>query len=220
MPKPIPDLTGQTFNLLTVVSRAANDSGNNVRWTCLCKCGKTTPVRGTHLRSGQTRSCGCIMPAAVSKANIARLTTHNESGSLTGVSWMRMMQRCSNPKAPDYACYGARGITPCPFIAASPLNLISVVGRRLRQELSIDRINNELGYNCGQCPHCLENGLGLNIRWSTAKVQTRNRRSTRHLTAFGKTLSVAEWVERVGIPRNTLMNRIQRGWSIEKALTP
>lgn len=50
------DLTGQRFNRLTVIRRA--DDGK--RWLCRCDCGNETEVVGTHLKSGVTKSCGCL----------------------------------------------------------------------------------------------------------------------------------------------------------------
>ena len=50
------DLTGQKFNRLTVLKRA-NDSA---KWICLCDCGNLTEVTTTHLKSGHTKSCGCL----------------------------------------------------------------------------------------------------------------------------------------------------------------
>lgn len=56
------DLTGQTFSRLTVLSRAQRRSKTNrvARWLCRCSCGNTKIVDSAGLRSGQTRSCGCL----------------------------------------------------------------------------------------------------------------------------------------------------------------
>lgn len=52
------DLTNQKFGRLTVVSRAEN-IGKQVRWNCVCDCGKEFVAYGTNLRRGLTKSCGC-----------------------------------------------------------------------------------------------------------------------------------------------------------------
>ncbi len=54
------NLTGQTFNYLTVLSQAANSKHGQSRWLCKCKCGNTVIVSGTQLKSGKTKSCGCL----------------------------------------------------------------------------------------------------------------------------------------------------------------
>lgn len=57
------DLTGQKFNDLKVIERAENKRGPDgtsyVMWKCVCKCGETSIVRGTSLKNGSVRSCGC-----------------------------------------------------------------------------------------------------------------------------------------------------------------
>lgn len=52
------DLTGRTFGRLTVLGPAGSSSGKPA-WLCRCGCGKEIIVRGDHLRSGHTTSCGC-----------------------------------------------------------------------------------------------------------------------------------------------------------------
>lgn len=55
------DLTGQTFDRLTVVERTPNPHGRgDVWWLCRCSCGTVKPVNGQLLRSGVVRSCGCL----------------------------------------------------------------------------------------------------------------------------------------------------------------
>ena len=64
------DLTGQIFGRLTVIRRAPNKKTITM-WTCLCGCGNTTIVDASALRSGNTRSCGCLHKEQATK-NIAR----------------------------------------------------------------------------------------------------------------------------------------------------
>ena len=54
------DLVGKKFGKLTVVSFSHRDKSYQLFWNCICECGKKTMVNGRHLRSGQTKSCGCI----------------------------------------------------------------------------------------------------------------------------------------------------------------
>ena len=55
------DLTGQRFGRLLVLSRAPRTtSAHQARWLCRCDCGATTTVISQGLRSGGTRSCGCL----------------------------------------------------------------------------------------------------------------------------------------------------------------
>jgi hypothetical protein len=53
-------LTGKQFGRLTVVSQASHPPGKSTRWLCLCSCGNTKIIDGSSLRTGMTKSCGCI----------------------------------------------------------------------------------------------------------------------------------------------------------------
>lgn len=50
----------QKFGKLTVLERKSNDKHRNSRWLCQCTCGGTITVLGMSLRSGKTKSCGCL----------------------------------------------------------------------------------------------------------------------------------------------------------------
>lgn len=54
------DLTGQRFGRLSVLERAGNDSHGQAQRVAVCACGTTKTVAGAQLRSGKTRSCGCL----------------------------------------------------------------------------------------------------------------------------------------------------------------
>lgn len=53
-------MMGQVFSRLTVLSMEENSNRKDVRWLCQCQCGKQKYISGKNLRSGHTRSCGCM----------------------------------------------------------------------------------------------------------------------------------------------------------------
>ena len=59
MARPVMDLVGHTYGMLTVLARA-NPSDPYAMWLCRCECGGTKLARTKNLRNGDTRSCGCI----------------------------------------------------------------------------------------------------------------------------------------------------------------
>lgn len=69
---------GNTYGYLTVIERAENTKEGRARWLCKCKCGKTVVVLGKHLRSGNTKSCGCYQKERAAASNMERV------GSLVG----------------------------------------------------------------------------------------------------------------------------------------
>jgi hypothetical protein len=55
------DLRGQTLGRLTVMADSGEREGSNIIWLCDCSCGTTGyKTTGKRLRSGKTRSCGCL----------------------------------------------------------------------------------------------------------------------------------------------------------------
>jgi len=73
--------------------------------------------------------------------------------------------------------------------------------------MTIDRINNNLGY------------LPFNCKWSSLKDQSRNTRRNHFLSLSGESKTIAEWSEIIGVAYFTLLARIKRGWTIKRALT-
>lgn len=50
------DLVGHRFGRLVVLSRSATSA----KWVCRCDCGNLVEVTITHLKTGHTKSCGCL----------------------------------------------------------------------------------------------------------------------------------------------------------------
>lgn len=61
-------MTGMRFNQLTVLERDYSKK-NRVYWFCLCDCGKNTSVASSQLKSGKTKSCGCLKNESIIKSN-------------------------------------------------------------------------------------------------------------------------------------------------------
>lgn len=121
--------------------------------------------------------------------------------------WKIMIQRCENPNLEKYQIYGKRGIRVCARWRKSFVNFILDVGRRPSGNHSIDRINNDKGYQPG------------NVRWATRTVQARNCRKARRITFGGETRCIIEWAEKLHVDYRALQMRFGRGWSAERALT-
>lgn len=52
--------TGAKYGFLTVIKRVSPIGAQLVKWECKCRCGNTTIVAGSRLKSESTLSCGCI----------------------------------------------------------------------------------------------------------------------------------------------------------------
>lgn len=70
------DITGQVFGRLTVIERAGtylSPGGKKTpTWLCRCECGANLTIHGKHLRSGASRSCGCLSREATGVRNTTR----------------------------------------------------------------------------------------------------------------------------------------------------
>lgn len=200
---------GDTFGRLTVL---AFPKGS--RALCICSCGSTKTVATHDLKSGHSRSCGCLAKDALRERNILRWTTHGDSDNKHTVRlyriWAGMKTRCDNPSCHNHNLYGGRGITVCTEWATSYETFRDWAIRSGYTELlSIDRIDNSLGYFPDNC------------RWATRAIQSRNKRSNRFVVAFGETKCIQDWARdtRCNVPFTTLIRRINDGWDIEEAIT-
>ncbi len=121
-----------------------------------------------------------------------------------------MRARCNDPKHKGYKDYGARGITVCPEWDHSHgfKAFLEHVGPRPSNDHSIDRIENSLGYEPG------------NVKWATRSEQNRNKRTNVTLTAFGETMCVAAWAEKLSISEHTIWGRLKANLPVEEVLSP
>ena len=193
------DLTGEQFGRFVVVRRIKNDGRGNACWHCLCLCGEEVMVRGSHLRSGTIISCGCYRKEA--------RTTHGCTGIPEYNAYMAMLSRCSNPRHPEYKRYGGRGIRVYDRWRNSFELFLADMGPRPSSKHSLDRIDNDGDYE------------PINCRWATQIEQQNNRRNNRILTYGEKSLTIAQWVRKTGIPRRTIYYRLDKGWPIEMILS-
>ena len=135
--------------------------------------------------------------------------------------YINMKSRCLYPTAPNYKYYGGRGVSVCKEWADAE-RIKSIIGHPSKgwlafkewamsngyaDNLTLDRIDCNKGYS------------PMNCRWVDMKTQINNRRVNRLLTYEGKTKTVAQWADELGINNRTILSRLRRGWSVEKALS-
>lgn len=162
-------------------------------WLCRCDCGNTVVASGALLRRGMTMSCGCSLTDYHARRQANAIRHLPEYGV-----WHHINRRCHDPRDDRYYMYGARGITVCERWRASFRAFLEDVGRRPSPQHTIDRIDVNGNYEPS------------NVRWATPKEQANNRRNTIRLTHQGKTLTLAEWADELGIPLSTICNRYYR----------
>lgn len=187
------DLTGQVFDRLTVIGRDSK-ANSEWRWLCLCKCGQSKIVRGSCLRNGVTRSCGCYRDEQTRAAT----STHGKSNTREYRIWKQAKNRCFSPAVKGYDYYGARGITMCEDWKKDFAAFYRDMGP-CPLGLTLERINNDGHYEPGNC------------KWASRVEQARNTRDATFVTHEGETLHLKEWAERTGIQYKTLHSRHRHG---------
>ena len=201
------DETGNKYGRLTVGSKAGSNHRGMVMWECACECGNTTTVQGVLLRSGNTKSCGCLR---VDTPAIDKVTHGmNRKGKMHPLYrvWVGMKTRCTNQNEASWDNYGGRGISVCeewqtfePFYKWAK--------DKYRKGLEIDRADNNKGYSPDNC------------HFVTTTENMRNKRNNRHITIGGETKLLVEWAEETGIDRLTLYQRVKAGWGEGDLLAP
>ena len=86
------DLTNKKYDRLTVIKRIKHNYQKEAMWLCRCDCGKMIETRGSSLRAGLTKSCGCLQ-LEWAKKHIPN-KTHGYTKERLYRVWMGMRQRC------------------------------------------------------------------------------------------------------------------------------
>jgi hypothetical protein len=181
--KPL-DLTAEMYGRLLLLKSVGKSKSGKTLWLCLCSCGTKIVAPVDRLRSGKTRSCGCLRKetssttgkitgpmnvAAATRAASKANTTHGHTtrGKTSEYGcWVNMRQRCLNPAGPRFKDWGGRGISVCKRWDRYE-NFLADMGAR-PPGLTLERIDNEGNYEPSNC--C----------WATYSEQHENKRPYKH----------------------------------------
>lgn len=192
------DLYGQKFNRLTVIEKMPPDKSGAIIWKCLCECDNIVYARGNNLRNGDVKSCGCYRYEEIS------CKKHNPDNPRLYNIYNGIKTRCYNKKFKHYKYYGGKGITMCNEWKNSYLSFYNwAVENGYKEDLTIDRINNDKGYYPENC------------RWATRKEQSMNRSVNVKIKVNGKYKTPEDINKDTGIKINTIYTRRFRGMSDE-----
>jgi hypothetical protein len=205
--KSTPNLAGQRFHRLFVISFAGRTKNHKMAWNCICECGTRTVTTANELtHKNGPRSCGCLRR----ERSKERTTVHGFSGMPEYKTWKDMIDRCYSENCIAYKYYGGRGISVCERWRQSFSDFLEDMGNRPCGH-TIDRIDNDGNYEPANC------------RWATRREQASNRRKAVPRAEIviefnGMQKTVSEWSEYTGVKVGTISCRRSRGYPIEQVL--
>jgi len=120
--------------------------------------------------------------------------------------WHKIKERCQDPRHPQYKRYGGQGVRVCTWWETYENFYVWAMQNGYDKTLTIDRIDNKLGYTPENC------------RWVSRQEQARNRKNNIMITFNGKTKCLAEWAEITGFQDQLLEFRYHNGYTPEQIL--
>ena len=209
MGKPILLTKGMRFGKLTVLefSHRKKRSNGYYRnyWLCKCDCGNEKIIEESHIKSGHTKSCGCL--------NIEKFKNFNHGKSNTRLYkiYNDIKKRCLNKNCKNYKDYGGRGITMCDEWLNDFMNFYNwSMENGYKENLTIDRIDVNGNYEPSNC------------RWVTMKIQQNNKTNNHLITYNNKIQNIMLWCMELNLDYYTILQRIKKlKWDIDRVfLTP
>lgn len=192
----IPELAGRDFGAWHVL-RPANSRKGRSYFLCRCICGTECEVRSDSLIEHKSTSCGCIKAQKLAE----RAYKHGQcvGGKPTKIykAFHNMRTRCLNGQTAYYKYYGGRGVTICPEWRDNFAAFQSDMGPPPPGH-SLDRIDVDGNYTPTNC------------RWASTFVQSRNKRSNRHIEYQGDVLIFKDWCLRLGISESRLRRMLDK----------
>lgn len=192
------DLMGGQFGKWTVIAPAPN-SGRQTRWLARCACGKERRVLTSNLRGGTSKSCGGCEPHQRPRYK------HGGRTQRLYRIWQSLITRAPviDPKVLEiYRGVGTRDPEWGDYFKFSEWARL----HGYEDSLSIDRIDNALGYWPSNC------------RWVTLTDQQHNKSTNVMVTAHGETLTLTRMARKHGMDPATVSRRLKLGWKPEDAL--
>ncbi len=165
------NLIGKKFGKLTVRKRKViNERGYYI---CECDCGELITVRVDLLKGNSKTSCGCVEKERA-KVSFSRNRIRN--------IYKGIVARCTDLDSPSYERYGARGIEICiEWRNDFESFYLWAINNGYSDELTIDRIDNNVGYTPKNC------------RWATPQEQANNTRRNVYVMYKGEKMTMAQY---------------------------
>lgn len=165
-------------------------------WLCECACGRSVTVRDDSLKRGHTRSCGCLRDDETRN----RMTRHGGKTSKDRLPEYEVWQALLHRSGGAQVCARWRQRDGIGFAA-----FLRDMGRRPSPAHRLIRRSDKRAYS------------PINCYWSTKR--TRRGTARRLIQVGSSTITLREAAQSKGLAYATLCKRLQRGWTIDLALS-
>ncbi|MBI3301862.1 MAG: hypothetical protein HYZ72_07265 [Deltaproteobacteria bacterium] len=184
---PLPRMqAGDQYGRLTLLVRSG--TGKRHLWQCRCTCGKVVTVWENNLRTGRTRSCGCLRKEWLRKASTKHGETAGDRTTPEYRAWQNLRRR-------QLVCQRWR-VSFAVFLAA--------VGRRPSAQHILT--------------HTKSGSAGpRTVAW-LLRQEVLRARFARRIRVGRESHTVREWAHMVGLSHATLYNRLAKDWSAKRAI--
>ncbi|OPY70007.1 MAG: hypothetical protein A4E63_01743 [Syntrophorhabdus sp. PtaU1.Bin050] len=125
------DISGQTFNRLTVISHSHRGNHRQSYWLCRCDCGNTVVVARNNLVTGQVKSCGCLAKETLAVRNEGS-NNSQWNGGVTFHTGYKLLKRRTHPKANNHG-----------YVPEHRLVMEKILGRPLKNEEIVHHCNGD-----------------------------------------------------------------------------
>lgn len=192
------EMLGLKFSRLTVLECLGTKAGKII-WKCRCDCGKEVVAAGISLRAKQQKSCGCLRDETSAKTHLKHgHVSRKIKRSTTYSIWQSMIRRCHTPTTKRFSIYGGRGISVCAEWRTSYAQFLADMGEH-QDGMSIDRIDNDKGYEPGNC------------KWSNDFEQANNTRFNVVLKVGEVFLTMAQFASHLGVRYRVVQDAVRHG---------
>lgn len=192
---------GDIYGMLSIVKEDGYIYGKRA-FIVKCECGNQLRIGLGQLRSGHTKSCGCIRKQKPNRK------IHGESKSRLYKIWNNMIHRCYRKNDISYKNYGSREIKVCDEWRDSFICFKNwAVENGYSEFLSIERKDVNKNYSPSNC--C----------WIKFSNQNNNKRNTVYIEFNKEIHTLKEWSAILELPVYILKNRLRSGWTLEKTFT-
>ena len=172
------NLIGLKFGRLIVKSKnEIKGNRRQVRWDCKCDCGNLHTVTGESLRSGKSKSCGCLLKEA---RHVKNKNSDREKAMLLLVYSplkKRHRQKFNNENYIDFDTFKNLSLCNCFYCNSEPLNTQPDIRYGKKEKLiitdfvlkynGIDRIDSSKGYENNNVVSCCKNCNSAKMELST-----------------------------------------------------